>query len=152
MATQANQPQRETNNDFGLPKAEFKPIEPGGSNRWLKITAIIVGIVFIIGAGIVYWLFQRSSPTTNNFMSNTLKNYQEVENFPDDELKETDKMSDDFIDNLKKKKSLTVPWKKCSLTVSPIKFIIDWQTEELACPRGMDTSKDVVKCGKQIIN
>lgn len=101
MATQANQPQRETNNDFGLPKAEFKPIEPGGSNRWLKITAIIVGIVFIIGAGIVYWLFQRSSPTTNNFMSNTLKNYQEVENFPDDELKETDKMSDDFIDNLR---------------------------------------------------
>ena len=106
MATQANQPQREANNDFGLPKAEFKPI-PGGSNRWLKITATIVGIVLMIGVGIVYWLFQRSSPITNNFMPNTLKDYQEAENFPDDELKETDEMSDDLIENLRSEESGT---------------------------------------------
>ncbi|MEM7055865.1 MAG: SPOR domain-containing protein [Bacteroidota bacterium] len=100
MAIQANQSQRETNNNFGLPKAEFKPIEPGGSNRWLKITAITVGVVFIIGAGTVYWLFRCSSPTTNNLTTNTLKSDQEIENSVDNELKEPDEKEEDFMENV----------------------------------------------------
>lgn len=98
MAIQTNQSQRETNNDFGLPKAEFKPIEPGESNRWLKITAITVGVVFLIGAGTVYWLFRCSFPTTNNLATNTPKNHQEIENSVDNELKES--KEEDFIENL----------------------------------------------------
>ncbi|MHB9147270.1 MAG: SPOR domain-containing protein [Candidatus Amoebophilus sp.] len=77
MAVDTNKPQSENNNDFGLPKAEFKPIESTGNSQWLKITIIIAGIVLIIGVGIVFWLFQRpSSNTKNDFMSNTLENQQ----------------------------------------------------------------------------
>ena len=56
MTKQANQPREEKNSDFGLPQAEFKPIADKGK-KWLKITAIIVGIVLFIGAGVVYWFF-----------------------------------------------------------------------------------------------
>jgi len=77
MAADTNKPQSENNNDFGLPKAEFKPIESTGNSQWLKMTIIIAGIVLIIGVGIVFWLFQRpSSNTKNDFMSNTLENQQ----------------------------------------------------------------------------
>lgn len=56
MTTQANQPRENKNRDFGLPQAKFKPIASNG-NKWLKITAIIVGIVLLLGASVVYWFF-----------------------------------------------------------------------------------------------
>jgi hypothetical protein len=59
MTTKANQPQQDKNKDFGLPQVEFKPIEAGGGT-WLKITAIIVGLVLSIGAGFVYWFFYHA--------------------------------------------------------------------------------------------
>jgi hypothetical protein len=85
MAADTNKPQSENNNDFGLPKAEFKPIEATGNNQWLKMTIIIAGIVLIIGVGVVFWLFQRpSSNTKNDFMSNTLENQQMEEEESED--------------------------------------------------------------------
>ena len=59
MSKQANQPREEKNRDFGLPQAEFKPIADKGK-KWLKVTAIIVGIVLFIGAGVVYWFFSHA--------------------------------------------------------------------------------------------
>jgi hypothetical protein len=59
MPTKTNQPQQEKNKDFGLPQVEFKPIEAGGGT-WLKITAIIVGLVLLIGASFVYWFFYHA--------------------------------------------------------------------------------------------
>ena len=58
MTTKNNQP-RKTNSDFGLPQTEFKPIAEGGS-RWLKITAIITGIVLVIGLGVFYVFFYHT--------------------------------------------------------------------------------------------
>ncbi len=59
MTTKTNQPQQEKNKDFGLPQVEFKPIGAGGGT-WLKITAIIVGLVLIVGASFVYWFFYHA--------------------------------------------------------------------------------------------
>ena len=61
MAARTNQPQKEKNKDFGLPQDEFKPIESEGG-KWFTITAIIVGLVLSMGAGIVYWFFYHASP------------------------------------------------------------------------------------------
>ena len=87
MATRANEPRKEANNDFGLPQAEFKPLEHG-SNNWLTITAIIVGFVLLMGGGVVYWLFFRTTtpqePTAltqeeENFTTNADINFIESE-------------------------------------------------------------------------
>jgi phosphatidylserine/phosphatidylglycerophosphate/cardiolipin synthase-like enzyme len=56
MPPKTNQSPQEKNKDFGLPRAEFKPIEAEGG-KWLRITTMIVGLVLIMGAGILYWFF-----------------------------------------------------------------------------------------------
>ena len=56
MPAKTNQSSQDKNKDFGLPQAEFKPIEAEGG-KWLRITAMIVGLVLIMGAGILYWFF-----------------------------------------------------------------------------------------------
>jgi SPOR domain len=63
MTTKTNESQQ--NKDFGLPQVEFKPIE-AGIGTWIKITAIIVGFVLLIGAGFVYWFFYHA-PTHDDF-------------------------------------------------------------------------------------
>jgi hypothetical protein len=112
MAADGNQAQKETNNSFGLPKATFKPLEPTGSSNWLKITAIIVVIVLIIGAGVVYWLFKRSSSSYNDFMAKMLRKQQveqeqsiqgDLENTSDDLMENADKQAGDFIEDLRNK-------------------------------------------------
>lgn len=65
MTTKTNEPQQDKNKDFGLPPVEFKPIE-AGIGTWIKITAIIVGFVLLIGAGFVYWFFYHA-PTHDDF-------------------------------------------------------------------------------------
>ena len=60
MSADTNQSKQEKNKDFGLPQAEFKPIEAEGG-KWLRITSIIAGLVLIMGAGVVYWFFNRAS-------------------------------------------------------------------------------------------
>lgn len=62
MAAKTNQPQKEKNKDFGLPQDEFKPIESEGG-KWFTITAIIVGLVLSMGAGIVYRFFYHAPST-----------------------------------------------------------------------------------------
>lgn len=62
MTTKNNQPQGAQNKDFGLPNTEFSPLESGGG-PWLKITAIILGFVLIIGAGVIYRFFYYPSVT-----------------------------------------------------------------------------------------
>ena len=100
MAPEGNQIQKENNNSFGLPKATFKPIEPNKSNTWLRITAIIAVIVILIGAGVIYWLFKRSS--SDSFMANALKNRQkeEIQHSLDKELQDLDEVSDEFTEEL----------------------------------------------------
>lgn len=101
MATHHDdQSQQEANNNFGLPKAEFKPIEISKSNKWLKITATIVGIVLMVGVGVVYWLFQRSSPAAS-LTASQLKNSQEKPLPVDEpaEFKEVHETSDDFVEH-----------------------------------------------------
>jgi SPOR domain len=58
MTTKNNQPQQDKDKAFGLPQVEFKPTE-ARERVWLKITASIVGLVMIIGAGFVYWFFYQ---------------------------------------------------------------------------------------------
>lgn len=60
MITNTDQPQQEKNEAFGLPQVEFKPIAARG-RQWFKVTAIIVGIVLTVGAGVVYWFFYHPS-------------------------------------------------------------------------------------------
>jgi hypothetical protein len=60
MLAETNQSKQEENKDFGLPQAEFKPIEAGGG-KWLRITTVIAGLVLIMGSGVVYWFFYHSS-------------------------------------------------------------------------------------------
>ena len=60
MAKKANEPRQEAN-DFGLPQAEFKPIEHS-SNNWLIITAAVVGLVLLLGGGAIYWFFFHTTP------------------------------------------------------------------------------------------
>jgi hypothetical protein len=65
--------QKGNHNNFGLPNTTFKPIEPSKTSNWLKITAIIVLMVLIMGAGMFYWLFTRSSSSYHDFVSKNLK-------------------------------------------------------------------------------
>lgn len=88
MASETNKPQNENNSDFGLPKAEFKPIESTGSSRSLRMILIIAGIVLVIGVGVIFWLFQRpSAGTKHDFLANTLESRQ-VEEDQEDELED----------------------------------------------------------------
>ena len=75
MTTKANQSPKSGNKDFGLPQAEFKPIK-GKGKEWIKITAIIVGIVLIIGIGVIYWFFHYPAPTQSQTIVEDLE-YQE---------------------------------------------------------------------------
>lgn len=111
MAADGNQAQKENNNNFGLPKATFKPIEPTGSSNWLRITAIIAIMVLIIGAGVVYWLFKRSSSSYNDFISKTLKKQQleeelirdvSEEDLEDELLEAPEQQAIDFIEDFRK--------------------------------------------------
>jgi SPOR domain len=54
MAVRPTQSQKDK--DFGLPQDEFKPIESEGA-KWFRITAIVVGLILSVGAGIIYWFF-----------------------------------------------------------------------------------------------
>lgn len=97
MAAETNKPRDEKNNDFGLPRAEFKPIETTGNNsRWLRATLIIASILLVIGVGIVFWLFQRpSTGAKKDFLANTLEGHQaEDEQEQDDELEDQSMASD----------------------------------------------------------
>ena len=56
---------------------------------------------------------------------------------------------DAFVDNLEEKKGIDVLlWQNCKVSVKALQFSIDWQAEEIACPVGMGSSTDNVKCGK----
>ncbi|MHA7877862.1 MAG: SPOR domain-containing protein [Bacteroidota bacterium] len=59
MATPTKETPEKEDREFGLPKAEFKPIAARGK-QWRKITAVIVGIVLSIGVGVVYWFFYHA--------------------------------------------------------------------------------------------
>ena len=56
-----------------------------------------------------------------------------------------------LMNKMEKTKGLDVQWKNCSYKSHTVKFAVDWRTEELACPRGMQASSDVVNCGKVIV-
>lgn len=60
MEASDNKPQeKDESNDFGLPKAAFKPIERREkSDRRLKILITILGIIFLLG-GVYYLIFQN---------------------------------------------------------------------------------------------
>src|SRR3569623_2131 len=78
MATKTNQPKQEKNEDFGLPQGEFKPIESVGG-RWLKITAIILGLVLSVGTGIVYWFFCHTPSHLDNLSKTAHSTHGELE-------------------------------------------------------------------------
>ncbi len=88
MTKEANQPRKEKNSDFGLPQADFKPITGGGS-KWLKITAIIGGIVLAIGTGVVYWFLYHSPASPSKETPPRHEGYES----------EVPKADVDFIDN-----------------------------------------------------
>jgi len=56
MTTNTNQTQESQNKDFGLPNTAFRPLE-SGRRKWLKMTAIILGFLLMMGAGIFCWFF-----------------------------------------------------------------------------------------------
>jgi SPOR domain len=76
MTTKPNQPQEDKHKDFGLPQVEFKPIE-AGIGAWLKITAIIVGFVLLIGAGFVYWFFYHAPAHDFSMEAQTMSDEQD---------------------------------------------------------------------------
>ena len=53
-----------------------------------------------------------------------------------------------LLNKMERRDGLEVQWKNCSYKSTTVKFAVDWQAEELACPRGMQASSDVVNCGK----
>jgi len=55
-----------------------------------------------------------------------------------------------LLEEIKRREGLDVQWKNCSYKSNTLDFAVDWQVEELACPRGMQASSDVVNCGKFI--
>ncbi|MCU0317937.1 MAG: SPOR domain-containing protein [Amoebophilaceae bacterium] len=74
MLVETDQSKQEENKDFGLPQAEFKPIEAGGG-KWLRITTVLAGLVLIMGVGVVYWFFYRASssdPTSKAYPTHEL--------------------------------------------------------------------------------
>ena len=77
MANNSNEPRQESGNEFGLPQAEFKPIGHG-SNRWIRLTAIIVGLVFVVGSGIVYWFLYRSASERTDIASYKMDVHEEI--------------------------------------------------------------------------
>jgi len=160
MATPANQPQKETNHDFGLPKTEFKPIAPRGSHKWLKITAIVMGIVLVVGVGVVYWLFQRS-PSANNFIANTLKTHPKEITPADEKPEELDDALSNFNDQelVTEKPEFNEPTQPVAIAPEPASIV------RLSVPQGlyyvvvasyidvdlaMDYAKQLVKKGVQV--
>lgn len=61
MATTPNDSSSKGNNNFGLPVAEFQPIED--NNQWVKITLIALTSILLLGSGIgaAYWYRHRSA-------------------------------------------------------------------------------------------
>jgi SPOR domain len=59
MDVKTPQSHREKNEDFGLPQDEFKPIESEGE-KWFKITAVMIGLILSVGAGVFYWFFYHA--------------------------------------------------------------------------------------------
>ena len=99
----ANEFRQESSREFGLPEAEFKPIGHG-SNRWIRLTATIVGIVFVLGVSIVYWFFYRSTSERMNVASRELdirEEISDIEFIESDQETPTDSLetNDDDSDN-----------------------------------------------------
>lgn len=49
-----------SNNNFGLPKAEFRPMETTSNRKWLRGTLLIAAIVLVTGGAAVWWLLQNT--------------------------------------------------------------------------------------------
>lgn len=93
MAVDINKPQTDTDNNrgFGLPKGEFRPIEPTENRKWLRTTLIIAGVVLLIGAGIVIWLFKSPSNPRDLITKNLQKNQEEADRLREEQLTENEK-------------------------------------------------------------
>ncbi|XWN35140.1 MAG: hypothetical protein ROO73_06165 [Roseivirga sp.] len=87
MATRTNEPRQERDSNFGLPQAEFKPIEREETN-WLRIIAIMIGVVLAIGTGMVYWFFYHSSSTDHQIDEGVEAYEQKDIDFIDDDAAE----------------------------------------------------------------
>ena len=67
MTQEPNKFANENNDQFGLPPAEFKPVESPGNKRWVKITILIASITLLVGAGVITWLFYPAEATYHLF-------------------------------------------------------------------------------------
>jgi hypothetical protein len=92
MAADITKPQTNSNSGFGLPKGEFKPIETTENRKWLRITLIIAGIVLLIGAGTIFWLFRHPSGY-KDLISSTSQTYQEEDALQEETSIENEKKS-----------------------------------------------------------
>lgn len=74
-------------NEFGTPKATFKPIEYGG-RRWLKITIVAAILVLLAGIGVVYWFFYRPKNEGHDKAQATSSHFVEEDStdFTEDEI------------------------------------------------------------------
>ena len=55
-----------------------------------------------------------------------------------------------FLDKLNQGNGVSVYHNNCTVHVASLKLSIDWRADDLVCPQGMGTSKDNLKCGKEI--
>lgn len=107
MAVDITKSQNDNTGGFGLPKGEFKPIESTENRKWLKTTLIIAGVVLVIGAGLVFWLFKHHAGH-KDFVSSTLQRHQEEdEEFKEDTLIDSEKKHTSHEDSLAELKELS---------------------------------------------
>jgi len=51
-----------------------------------------------------------------------------------------------FVETILKGKGLEIEWRQCNLLISVLRKSIEWQAEDLVCPKGMGNSGNNLKC------
>ncbi len=90
-----------TDNNFGLPRPEFRPLEPNGNRKWLRVTLMIALAVILLGTAIVWWLLQGT-------LKNKLSSIYHPKNSKDEipkidnrlELEMADRLEDEMAGDL----------------------------------------------------
>ena len=81
---------------------------------------------------------------SQNIKTNSINLALEVSN----ERKTLQEKLSNLLDRLDNENGASVYYNKCDIQVELLTMYIDWRADDLACPRGMGTSEDNLKCGK----
>jgi len=111
-----------TDNNFGLPRAEFRPLEANSNRKWLRVTLMIAAAVLLLGTAIVWWLLQG---TLKNKLTSIHLNQHSKDEIPQIdnslELEIAARLEDEMLGDLETlSKELTIQQQEITPTIETI--------------------------------